>query len=291
MSVDPGAAPTSKGHLNPGSPSVRFDRFSLGRAFDPVVRHVWAVRWVVPEGVVLPQRVLGYPAYNVVVDASGAALHGPTARVQVRELRGRAWAVGILLRPAAGHLLAPGEPPAAPPEGLPLADAPVAAIASCVDEDSFRHPELDDVLRCWLRPALARVDDTDALVNEACRLAEEDHALVRASDLAARAGVTPRTLERATRSRLGLSPKWLLECRRLQEAATRVRADPSTDVSALAAALGYVDYAHLSRRYKAVLGETPDQTRRSAGRDRERASPDAAPERVPHDAATSRPRG
>ena len=39
---------------------------------------------------------------------------------------------------------------------------------------------------------------------------------------------------------------------------------PGTDLTDLALSLGYVDYAHFSRRYKEVLGETPDQTRAAA---------------------------
>jgi methylphosphotriester-DNA--protein-cysteine methyltransferase len=65
-----------------------------------------------------------------------------------------------------------------------------------------------------------RVDDRGRLVNEACRLAEEDPVLTRAADLAARLGLSPRSLERLVRSHIGMAPKWLIECRRLQEAAT-----------------------------------------------------------------------
>ena len=62
----------------------------------------------------------------------------------------------------------------------------------------------------------------------------------------------------------GLTPKWLIECRRLQQAATTLHAQPDTDLTDLALSLQYVDYAHFSRRYKVVLGETPDQTRAAA---------------------------
>jgi transcriptional regulator GlxA family with amidase domain len=123
-----------------------------------------------------------------------------------------------------------------------------------------------DVLNAWLAPLAQRVDERDRLVNETCRLAEEDASLDRASDLAERVGVAPRTLERTLREYLGLSPKWLIECRRLQAAATTLYVEPDAELSRLAVELGYVDYAHFSRRYRAVLGETPNATR-SAGRE------------------------
>jgi AraC-like DNA-binding protein len=48
----------------------------------------------------------------------------------------------------------------------------------------------------------------------------------------------------------------------LQRAATTLHAHPDTDLTELALSLQYADHAHFSRRYKEVIGETPDQTRR-----------------------------
>jgi AraC-like DNA-binding protein len=60
---------------------------------------------------------------------------------------------------------------------------------------------------------------------------------------------------------IGVTPKWLIECRRLQEAAVTLRTRPQPNLTDLALSLHYFDYAHFSRRYKEVLGETPEQTR------------------------------
>ena len=95
-------------------------------------------------------------------------------------------------------------------------------------------------------------------------MAEEDASLDRAAQLAAHLGIAARTVERLTSRYLGLSPKWLIECRRLQQAATTLYSAPQTDLSELAAELGYADYAHFSHRYRDVLGESPDATRRAA---------------------------
>ena len=117
------------------------------------------------------------------------------------------------------------------------------------------------ILSRWLTPLASRIDDRGRLVNRVCRLVEEDPTIVRVADLARRASVSPRSLERLVVAHIGLPPKWLIECRRLQEAATRLHAQPKTNLTELALSLGYVDYAHFSRRYRQVLGETPDQTR------------------------------
>lgn len=253
--------PESKGHLNPGSSGVGFDRFELGAEVSDLVRHVWVVRWAVPDGEVRPQRVLTYPALNAVIEPGLAALYGPESRVQVRELRGASWAVGILFRPAAGPLLTATDPVTLAGSSEPLPDAPTGPVRQIMTAAGYDREELSRVLRAWLTPVASGLDDRGRLVNEACLLAEEDAALTRAADLAARLAISPRSLERLVRSHIGLTPKWLIECRRLQHAATTLFLAPDTDLSLLAAELEYTDYPHFFRRYQQVLGESPTATR------------------------------
>jgi AraC-like DNA-binding protein len=54
----------------------------------------------------------------------------------------------------------------------------------------------------------------------------------------------------------------MIQRRRLQEAAERVRTDPEVDLSSLAADLGYADHAHLTNDFRTVLGFTPSAYRR-----------------------------
>ncbi|MFD1860780.1 AraC family transcriptional regulator [Aeromicrobium camelliae] len=249
---------TSKGHLNPGDREVHFERFDPG--LDPLVRHVWIVRWDVPAGQRRPQRVLTYPAGNIVIGPEGAALYGPDSRVQVRELTGRSWAVGILLRAAGMRALI-----ATPPDSLvgaaePLPSSPHADIVAAISAVDMSD-RITSILRRWLGPLAEQVDDSGHLANEACQIAEEDTHLLRVADLADRLGVGERRLRRVVHDHVGVTPKWLIECRRLQTAATTLFTSPATDLAALAADLGYADQAHFTRTYRSVLGETPDRTR------------------------------
>ncbi|MCL2729648.1 MAG: helix-turn-helix domain-containing protein [Actinomycetia bacterium] len=251
----------SKGHLNPGSSGLRLDRFELGDGLADLARHAWVPRWHLPDGEVRPQRVLTYPALNVVIAPEYASLFGPDSRVQVQELRGASWAVGLLFRPAAAPLLTATDPVALIGSSEPLPAAPARRVRQIMGEPDYRRDEIVRALRAWLLPLAKSVDDRGRLVNEACRLAEEDPVLTRAADLADRLGLSPRTLERLVRSYTGLTPKWLIECRRLQHAATALYGSPDTDLSALAADLGYTDYSHFSRAYHRALGESPRETR------------------------------
>ena len=255
--------PQSKGHLNPGSPGVELDRFEVAPELGDLVRHIWIARWRLPPGQVARQRVLGYPAFNLVIADGAAALFGPDPKLQVRALSGCGWALGLLLRPAAGRVLSPVPPGQLVASSCPVRDAPVDEISRAVSGGA-RAPALAALVARWLGPAADQVDARGRIVNRVCRLAEEDETIVRVADLARRARLSPRTLERLVVSHIGLPPKWLIECRRLQEAATTLHARPRTDLTALALSLRYVDYAHFSRRYKEVIGETPDQTRAQA---------------------------
>lgn len=255
-----GATPTSRGHLNPGAPGVTLERFAVAPELAELVRHVWVARWDLPPGEISRQRVLTYPAFNVALAPFGASIHGPDPKLHVRELSGRSWTVGLLLRPAAGPLLSPVTPALLLGDWKPLTHAPLEeASAAMASEDP--SASLGTIVLDWLGQVATRVDERGRLVNTVCRLAEEDGAILRVEELADRANVSRRSLERLTMEYIGVTPKWLIECRRLQAAATTLHAQPSTDLTELALSLHYVDYAHFSRRYKEVLGETPDQTR------------------------------
>ena len=56
---------------------------------------------------------------------------------------------------------------------------------------------------------------------------------------------------------------------RLQEAAQRLREDPSVTVAQVAAELDYADHAHLTADFRRVLGFSPSQYRQQTMSDRQ----------------------
>jgi AraC-like DNA-binding protein len=75
-----------------------------------------------------------------------------------------------------------------------------------------------------------------------------------------------RSLQRLTARRIGLSPKWLVQRRRLHEAAELLRAGDPPDLAQLALQLGYVDQAHFGRDFRTVTGLTPGGSSASPAR-------------------------
>lgn len=81
-------------------------------------------------------------------------------------------------------------------------------------------------------------------------------------DLAAHAGVSPRTLARRFAEKLGTSPgAWLL-ARRVTEARTLLE-ETDLPVEAIAARVGLTSAVNLRRRFRAQVGTTPGAYRRA----------------------------
>ena len=94
-------------------------------------------------------------------------------------------------------------------------------------------------------------------VAEVARIAESDRTVRRLGDLCERAGLGQRTLQRMFLQYAGVSPTWVIRRYRLLEAAEMVREGKPVSWAEIAAALGYADQAHLTRDFRAAIGQTP----------------------------------
>lgn len=234
-------------------------------------RWYWIPEWDLPDGVESRQELLPFPACNLVVEPHGVHVFGPATRAAERVLTGRGWAVGALLRPAAAVALI--EDPArlrddfAPlDEATELHGAVVATMEDPRLAAETRRARSVRFLESWLRervPVPAH-DEEAALANELERLLA-DPGVVRVDQLPALLHVSLRTVQRLALRCFGLSPRAMIQRRRLQEGAERLREDPSLAIAALAGELGYADHAHFANDFKALLGVTPSEYRSRVG--------------------------
>lgn len=255
-----------RAHLvDPVDRTWTIDRYAVPADLADVARRFWVPVWDVPPGQVSRHEVLQYPVCLLVVEAHAARVVGVTSGLSVTHLRGTGWAVGLMLQPAAGTLLT-GEPAdrwvdraedlatALGEPGGRLVTRVRAAMAPDPRDPAGRAAAIEafaDLLRADLP-----VDDEGLRVNRVVELVEHDPGLLRVEQLGAQAGLGERALQRLVRRRVGLSPKWLIQRRRLQEAAERLR-DGRTSVADVAALLGYADQPHLTRDFRRVTGLTP----------------------------------
>lgn len=237
-----------------------FHRELPGDGLADFVRWFWIPEWDLAAGRTSRQQLLAFPACNLVIEADAIRLSGPTTRVSHRDLVGRGWAVGALLRPAAVPAFTPDvsslrDSSIALDEPLLLVQVRAAMEAQGAATD--RRSAAIRVLSAWLRSFLSGPDDEALLANRLVELAECEPQLASVPELADRLGVSVRTAQRLAARYVGLSPAALIRRRRLQAAAERLRQDPGTSLAELAAELGYADHAHLCADFRTTLGFTP----------------------------------
>lgn len=259
--------PTERAHLRDETGySPPIFRFSASPDLTDVVRRHWLPVWSLPPGRVSEQRVLQYPVCLVVVAHDYALLVGPQRGLSVQALSAAGWAVGTMLQPAAGRALVGGPVDRLTDTALPLTEARGLDGAALGDDvraaiggdplDATAQRAAVGVVEAALR-GLLPVDEEGLLANAVVEYVEGDPRVQRVSQVCEKFAITERTLQRLTRSRLGLTPKWLVQRRRLHEAAELLRAGEAPDLARVAVALGYADQAHFSRDFRTATGLTP----------------------------------
>ncbi|MGV9711564.1 helix-turn-helix domain-containing protein [Gordonia sp. NPDC003424] len=257
-----------RAHLvDPADTSFRIGRWVSSPDLSDLIRRFWVPVWSVPDGRSAPQRVLQYPVCLVVVTEDYARFYGVVTGLSETVLTGRGWAVGTMFAPAAGALITGGSVAHWTDRyaelGEVIGDVGVRLVADIrttmapdpTDESVQRSAT--DLVETWMRGHLP-VDDDGLLVNAIVEYVETDSTVTQVGQICDRFHVSERTLQRLTHRRLGLNPKWLIQRRRLQESAERLR-NPDTTLALIAAELGYADEAHLVRDFRAVTGITPGQ--------------------------------
>ncbi|MGY1829543.1 helix-turn-helix domain-containing protein [Geodermatophilus sp. SYSU D01180] len=257
-----------RAHLrDPRDASHVMYRYEVTGPLAALVQRFWIPVWSVAPGGEAVQRVLQYPVCLLVVTPDYARFYGVVSGLSTTTLTGDGWAVGVMLTPAAGALVAGG--PVAPftdrhvdvgevlgGGGARLA-ARVRAAMAADPHSPAAHAQAraayDDALRRFLP-----VDEEGALVDRLVALVESRPDLTRVDQLCAETGLSERALQRLVSRRLGLTPKWLVQRRRLQEAAGRLR-DRTATLGGVAADLGYADQPHLTRDFARVTGMTPGE--------------------------------
>ncbi|WIY82233.1 helix-turn-helix domain-containing protein [Propionimicrobium sp. PCR01-08-3] len=240
-----------------------FHRERAEEGIDAWIRWFWVPRWELPPGRTSRQRVLPFPASNLVVQSDGVKLHGPTTGTSHQDLRGRGWAVGASLRPAGIASLH------ADPHGIKNSeiafDAPelhttvTAAMGKGKDTNGLEHAIV--AFTEWAAERFQAADANAMLANEMENLISSDRTIVRVDQVATHLGISIRAVQRLARRYVGLPPLAIIRRYRLQEAALRLRQDPSLNIAHVSAELGYADHAHLAADFRKVLGLAPSAYR------------------------------
>ena len=264
----------SRGILDPWllRQRVQLTRYPAHGVLAGLVDRFWAVRWDLPPGTVHQQQVLTHPGVNISVGNANvtpaarepgpveARLNGVAHGLTTRVLVGQGWTVAALTRP--GGLgafisgLAAGFTDRVVPLGQAISLDEAALIGQMLGqpEEAARVEMLAAALEQTVVPE--RVTPASQVAG-AARLAEVNRKVRRLADLCQLAGLGQRTLQRMFLQYAGVSPTWVIHRYRLLEAAESVREGNRVSWAEVAAGLGYADQAHLTRDFRAAIGQTP----------------------------------
>lgn len=226
----------------------------------PWIEHFWIVRWDLRGQPPLRVATLPHPSVHLTIEGSRAEVTGVCTRRFERDLAGVDGVFGIKFKPGGFR---------------PFVDRPVAAFS---DRTTPLREVFGDAGETFARELNAHAPDDEAMIAIAERFVRErapapdpevarvsqwvlgiihDREITRVEQLAERAGMNTRALQRLFRDYVGVSPKWVIARYRLHEALERLGEGLSCDWPRLAQDLGYYDQAHLIRDFKRMVGVTP----------------------------------
>jgi len=256
--------PIDRAHLTGVTrPSPPIHRYAASPHLVDLVERYWIPVWSLTEP--STQSTLQHPVCLIVVSNTYARVHGVTRGLSQVTLDGDGWATGVMLRPAAGRLLL----------GRPVSDLvddriELSALTTLdgghLAAEIHRAMQVDPSALASHRQAIGAferalsrfvpVDAAGRRINAVIDWLRDHPEVTRVADVADAFGMTERSLQRLVLDRVGLSPKWLIQRRRLHDAVAQLKHGGRT-LAELAAELGYADQAHFTNDFRAVVGFTP----------------------------------
>ncbi len=258
----------AKGILNPHIAEKKFQltRHMPSKDLAFFVEWYWIIHWDLREQEPHIQDVLPYPSVNLAIEKSQSGIFGVVTGKFSRELVGKGRVVAAKFRPGAFYPFAQLPVSQFTNKTTPLFDV----FGSDGDqlEQSILAVETDEEalaqIENFLRERLPEHDPNVAAVNEIIDMIIADRNITRVDELVSRLDLNKRSLQRLFHQYVGVSPKWVVQRYRLQDAADQLVKDQVTDCTDMALRLGYFDLAHFIKDFKTIVGLSPAEYARYA---------------------------
>lgn len=250
--------------LRPTAAAQRIDvtRVTPSSRWAPFVDYHWIVRWECPEP--YAQQIIPQPCVHVTAELFDGTprllVNGITREPWARTLDGTGHVVGAAFRPASFRAVMGADVGIVTGRIVPLGDLvgpDDSTAATVILQPKTSDEDMVAALEAHLDACGATPDPVADDINALVRQAETDRTVTRADQLAERAGVSLRTLQRQFTAHLGIGPKWVVQRFRLLDAAAAAHVGEPTDWAELADDLGFADQSHLIRAFTAVVGTPP----------------------------------
>jgi AraC-like DNA-binding protein len=183
---------------------------------------------------------------------------GVVTKAAVQYLEGDVYASGAKLQPGAFRALGVAKPSQLRDASFPATDQFGGAQLMLTSHD----PEtIAGTIEAYLAADHPKHDAISRKAREIVDMLEDDHDILSVSQLAGMLKLSERSIEDICHRALGVHPKWLIRCFRLQEALSRLEERSSLNLSAVAQDLGYFDQAHFTCDFKQATGVSPGRYR------------------------------
>ena len=235
------------------------DRYPPSADLATLVERHWVVSWELPPGREASVTLLPQPCVNLVLDQGRLAVCGVGRDRFTYVYRGTGRVFGVKFRPGA-FLPFLRRPVAEITETVLPAERLWGPAATALAEQLSAAEGVDRLVgsaEAFLRARWPPGDPQVELVGRIVAAMLHDPSISRVDQVAARFGLTARTLQRLFQRYVGVSPKWVLRRYRLHEAAAALAHEQDRPWAEVATDLGYFDQSHFIRDFTAAIGLTP----------------------------------
>lgn len=245
--------------------TTSFEHFELTR-FEPSedllghVEHHWMVLHDLGDRPPYVQQNLSHPSQHVVINPKGeTGLFGAASGVFAYTLSGTGRVFGTkfrpgMFRPYFGRAVNVLTDTCVPVETtFDRSSATLSEEFAGLNDPLQMAERMEDMVR--RKPA--RADPKAERAREIVATIEATPELTSAGALAARLGMTARTLQRLFDEYVGLSPKWVIDRYRMLEAVETLNAGAAGGLTELAHRLGYFDQAAFNHAFEKLTGKAP----------------------------------
>lgn len=248
----------------------RHQRYHPSPDLERYVEHYWVVEWDFRGEAPERAETLPHPSVHMIFEQAGKSrIRGAARKKFSTLLEDKGGVFAVKFTPAGFY---------------PFVGVPVSGFSDKIvglrDVFGRRGEELDravlaedtdlsriNVVENFLLACLRDMDEADENVPKVTEIVYDvakDRRILSVQDLVDRYGVNKRRLQRLFARYVGVSPKWVIQRYRLNEAAEQLATSESGSQADLALNLGYSDQAHFIRDFKSIVGVSPAAYARAA---------------------------
>lgn len=224
-----------------------------------LIEHYWHVSWDLRDLPAQTQETLPHPNVQYVIERGLTAIYGVHTGRFNRVLEGRGRVFGIKFK-AGGFFPFYGRPVSELTDRSLEPSTIFGGDAADFEGDVFASDDIGVMAEAAERLLLTHLPPNDPHVARISTLVAsiiDDRSITSVDELAARARLGKRSLQRLFGNYVGISPKWVIARYRLHEAIAQLQAGAPIPWAQLAQELGYFDQAHFTRDFRKLIGRSP----------------------------------